>query len=283
MTTKPGEGKSPSHPDLAKVPARTPTNPELKVPGHGDKYTDLSLDNRALGEDIGGVTGAHKVVTGETAPEVSQGAWRERAFIPRATMGRPEMLASLRATIEGAKGKFEAVPPLFDLLRTEWLPVLRQAVEQAGGDGIDSWLLSALKPPGKPPKSVLLGELIEAFTQMRAASGVEPLLALATNVIEAVDRACVTPKKVSFKQMERELEGKVEIHELLLILFSDEAELESRLNEIGGTMETIRGQLKSMPGAKPDGMYSNFARLKAESRVLSAELIRRGHSKVVPP
>ena len=76
--------------------------------------------------------------------------------------------------------------------------------------------------------------------------------------------------------MERELEGKVEIHELLKILFSDDEELIARLEEIGHTMETIRGQLKSMPGAKPDGMYSNFTRLKAEARVLSAELSRRG-------
>src|SRR4051812_48872907 len=88
----PAQPQKPSNPNLAAVPARK-TNPELVAPHKGDKYTKHSDDNRALGDNMGGITGSHKVVTGETAPEVSQGAWRERAFIPRAIMARPEMLA----------------------------------------------------------------------------------------------------------------------------------------------------------------------------------------------
>ena len=112
----------------------------------------------------------------------------------------------------------------------------------------------------------------------RAAFDLRSFVAREVSKLEAVDRATQQPKRVSFKQMERELEGKVEIHELLAILFSDDEELISRLKEIGATMESIRGQLKSMPGAKPDGLYSNFTRLKAEARVLSAELARRGRT-----
>lgn len=241
-----------------------------------DKYITSGDDNRALGEDIGGTTGTHKGVTGEAAPEVSQGAWRERVYTARAAMSREEMLKALAALLESTKGRVGSAAPVFELIRTEWLPVLRQAMEQAGGDGIDAWLLTVLKPPGKVATAPLLTDLIDAFTRMRQATAVDALLAHAKGVVEAVDRATAKPKKVSFKQMERELEGKVEIHELLRILFSDDEELIARLKEIGGTMETIRGQLKSMPGAKPDGLYSNFTRLKAEARVLSAELARRG-------
>jgi hypothetical protein len=269
MGSKPGDETIQGTPDFG------PKKPDTKSGSH-DKYIKPSDDKRALGEDLGGTTGTHKEIKGETAPEVSQGAWRERAFIPRATMSRDEMLHALGSLVDGAKGRVGSVAPVFELLRTEWLPVLRQAMEQAGGDGIDAWLLTVLKPPGRAATAPLLSDLIEAFGRMRKATAVDALLTHARSVVEAVDRATQKPKRVSFKQMERELEGKVEIHELLKILFSDDEELVSRLEEIGNTMETIRGQLKSMPGAKPDGMYSNFTRLKAEARVLSAELSRRG-------
>lgn len=246
--------------------------------GKGDKYVKPTADKRATGEDVGGTTGAQKEITAAAAPEVSQGAWRERVFAPRATMSRQQMLTALGALLDKTKGQAGLPAPVFDQLRSEWLPVLRQAMEQAGGDGIDAWLLTVLKPPGRAATAPLLAELIEAFGRMRQATAVDALLGHARAVVEAVDRATQKPKRVSFKQMERELEGKVEVHELLLILFCAESELESRLREIGGTMETIRAQLKSMPGTKPDGMYSNFARLKAEARVLSAELSRRTRS-----
>lgn len=250
--------------------------PGWDKPNRGDKYEKPADETKLLGEDIGGTTGTHKNLTAEAAPEVSQGAWRERAFIPRATMSRDEMLKALANLLEVSKGRVGSAAPVFEALRTEWLPVLRQAMEQAGGDGIDAWLLTVLKPPGRTPTAPLLTELIDAFARMRQATAVDALLSHARSVVEAVDRATKQPRRVSFKQMERELEGKVEIHELLAILFSDDEELVGRLTEIGKTMESIRAQLKSMPGAKPDGLYSNFTRLKAEARVLSAELTRRG-------
>jgi hypothetical protein len=75
--------------------------------------------------------------------------------------------------------------------------------------------------------------------------------------------------------MERELEGKLEVHELILVRLSSDEELTRRLREIGSTMEQLRDQLKSRPGLQPDGMFSNFVRLKAEVRVLDAELKHR--------
>jgi hypothetical protein len=80
--------------------------------------------------------------------------------------------------------------------------------------------------------------------------------------------------------MERELEGKIEVDDLLLIAFSSEDELTRRISEIGNTMGQLRDQIKSMPGKQPDGMYSNFVRLKAELRLVDAEL--RGRPRVAP-
>ncbi len=240
-----------------------------------DKFIEPDESKRALGENLGGTTGTLKKIKGETAPEVSQGAWRERAFVPRVTMSRDEILNSLGALVDSAKPD-GSVAAVFEMIRAQWLPVLRQAVEQAGGDGIDAWLVTAFSPPGRPATAPLLAELIEGFERMRKATAVDGLLTAARTVIDAVDRATQDPRRASFRQLERALEGKVEIHELLNILFSGDQELTSRMDEIGNTMETIRDQLKSMPGTKPDGMYSNFTRLKAEARILLAELGRRG-------
>jgi hypothetical protein len=47
------------------------------------------------------------------------------------------------------------------------------------------------------------------------------------------------------------------------------------MEEIGNTMNMLREQIRKMPGKQPDGMYANFVRLKAELRVLDAEIKRR--------
>jgi hypothetical protein len=212
MGSKPGDETILGKPDFGAK------KPDSK-PAAADKYIKPSDDKRATGEDVGGTTGAAKELTGEVAPEVSQGAWRERAFTPRAVMSREEMLHALASLVDSSKGRVGSAAPVFELLRTQWLPVLRQAMEQAGGDGIDAWLLTVLKPgSSRTPTAPLLSDLIESFGRMRQATAVDALLAHARTVVEAVDRATQKPKRVSFKQMERELEGKVEIHELLKIL-----------------------------------------------------------------
>lgn len=250
------------------------TDPEMKITT--DSYKKHEDGDRALGENMAGTTGSHKKITAEAAPEVSQGAWRERVFAPRALMGRAEMLAALQKSITVAEGRVGSAAPVFEGLRREWIPVLRQAVEQAGGDGFDGWLSKMLKPPGKNHSAKLVEELSKIFERMQKALTVESLVKEARQVIAVVDQHTQgSPKKLSFKVMERELEGKLEVHELLMVLFSDPLEIETRLKEIGSTLESIRAQLKATPGAKPDGLYSNFGRLKAEARVLTAELARR--------
>ena len=62
-----------------------------------------------------------------------------------------------------------------------------------------------------------------------------------------------------------------------------EEDLNRRLTEIGNTMGQLRDQIKKMPGKQPDGMYANFVRLKAELRVLDAELKRRAGTLVPAP
>lgn len=230
-----------------------------------------------------GVPGAKQPVTGsgrvpEVAPEVSRGAWRERVFTPRAVLSREEIAQALEAALRAAI----AVPgPLAAAqveLRGAWMPVLRQALEQAGGDGLDCWLLGALKPPGRSPHDTLWRELVQALSSLADAPGRPELETSGRAVIALVQQALLVdrPKKLSFKQLERELEGKLEVDELLCIGTAGTAVLERRLEELGATLEQLRDQIKTRPGAKPDGMYSNFSRLKVEARVLAAELKRRG-------
>ena len=165
----------------------------------------------------------------------------------------------------------------YEGLRDAWLPSLRQAVEQAGGDGIDAWLTALFAPPGPTPAVSLFQDLAGALRRMRVSRDLVLLEEEALKTIELVRRACLGPKprRLSFKRMERDLEGKLEVVELLLVLVSSEEELARRIAEIGSTMEQLRDQLRTRPGSQPDGMYSNFVRLKAELRVLNGELDRR--------
>lgn len=272
MAHKPGDQTIPAAPDFsgkkgAKSSART------------DKYIKTETGwKRAVGEDMAGELFQKALTPSEAAPVVSQGAWRERAFIPRGVMARDAMLQALRdelaKVLEVGGNPARLVEPLLEA----WLPVLRQGVEQAGGDSLDAWLAPMLrtKPLPRPFPSALLDTLGGAVEVMRAATGLEPFTAAAQGAIAAIEQATENPRRISFKVLERELEGKLEVHELLQIRFATVAQIRDRLEELGGTMDSIRDQLKSMPGAKPDGMYSNFARLKAEARLLTAELKRRG-------
>jgi hypothetical protein len=229
-------------------------------------------------------TGQQKAVTAAAAPEVSQGRWRERVFTPRGTMSKEEIILALETALRQAVGQANHQRVAFGEVRKAWLPALRQALEQAGGDGIDAWLLTILKPPGRAAMDPLFGELADALGRMRAARDLAGLEEAGIKTIELVRKVLsfLQPRKLSFKQMERELEGRLEVDELLLIRVSSDDELTRRLREIGSTMEQLRDQLKSRPGQQPDGMFSNFVRLKAELRVLDAELKRRAVAPVAP-
>jgi hypothetical protein len=215
------------------------------------------------------------------APEVSQGAWRERAFAPRGIMSPDEILKGMAEVLANVRTKQGPKSLMLAKVRDEWLQFLRQAVEQAGGDCLDAWLQAALKPgTGQAGINLVLVELYVAFEKMRGASGVEPMLIIAEEAIKAVKRTLDAPSKrqCSFKVLERELEGKIDVDGLILFLLSSDDELTQRAKEIGQTLERLRDELKSMPGAGPQGMYSNFARLKAEARVIDGELKRRARA-----
>jgi hypothetical protein len=221
-------------------------------------------------------------VVGEMAAEASQGAWRERVFTPRGVMPRDEILKGLESAIRLSLSNAKYARIAFDTVRGNWLPFLRQAVEQAGGDGIDVWLVGLFKGSSRRPLDPLLATLVGGLARMRLARDLAHFEEEALKAIEQVRQALEadTPRRLSFKQMERELEGKIEVDDLLLIAFSSEDELTRRISEIGNTMGQLRDQIKSMPGKQPDGMYSNFVRLKAELRLVDAEL--RSRPRVAP-
>lgn len=258
--------------------------PEFGTVSKKDSFSTLpsSPSHPALSGVKQPTTGSHKAT--EVAPEVSQGPWRERAFTPRGVMSRDEVLSSL------ADGLAQAVtkPTLFecwDTLRHLWVPVLRQSLEQGGGDGIDAWLQTVLKPPGRNALDPLMGQCVAGLARIRSANAVAELKGAGEDVVSAVRAALDSPRrrKLSFKQMEKELEGKLEVDELLMIASATDSEIERRLTELDQVLQQLRDQIRSRPGQRPDGMYSNFARFKAEARVLAAEKTRRSSTATTLP
>jgi hypothetical protein len=245
------------------------------VPNFG-KTTDSFVGDAAA------TAGRSGKVVGEMAAEASQGAWRERVFTPRGVMPSDEILKGLESAIRLSLSNAKYARIAFDTVRGNWLPFLRQAMEQAGGDGIDVWLVGLFKASPRRPMDPLLTALVAGLVRMRAARDLAHFEEEALKVIEQVSQALASdsPRRLSFKQLERELEGKIEVDDLLLIAFSSEDELTRRMSEIGNTMGQLRDQIKRLPGKQPDGMYSNFVRLKAELRLLDAEL--RARPRVLP-
>ncbi len=277
----------PSHSKSSGV--GVPSNPSLKTPTTGrhpalvrlgDEPNAPSYSNRDL--FAGSRTDVKPINPGQAAAaEVSQGAWRERAFTPRGVMSAEEIVKGMTETLGAVRTKQGPKTLMLAKVRDEWLQLLRQAVEQAGGDCLDTWLTAALKPgSGRAGINLVLVELYVAFEKMRAALSTEVMLEVAETCITAVKETLDAPSKrpCSFKVLERELEGKIDVDGLILLLLSSEDELTQRAKEIGSTLERLRDELKNMPGARPDGMYSNFARLKAEARVIDGELKRRARA-----
>jgi hypothetical protein len=264
--------------DSGKVPANKPgSGPHPRLGAENDSPSHTSKDLYA-----GLRTDVKPLAPGKAAAaEVSQGAWRERAFAPRGVMSADEILNGLNAALTEARTKQAPKSLVLQWLRDEWLQFLRQAVEQAGGDCLNVWLSAALKPgEHKTGINLVLVELYVAFEKMRVSESLELMLDIANEAVAAVRSTLEAPSKrpVSFKVLERELEGKIDVDGLLLFLLSSEDELTNRAREIGQTLERIREEVKKMPGVKPDGMYSNFARLKAEARLIDGELKRRARA-----
>ncbi len=212
------------------------------------------------------------------APEVSQGVWRERAYVPRAVLTGDEVISGLETGLRNVLSNANHPAVAFQEVRTAWVPFLRQALEQTGGDGIDAWLTRVLRPPGRRAMDPLFDDLLAQLRRLRSSRELAQFEEEALKASELVRKAFAReqPRRLSFKQMELELEGKLEIDDLLLAGCCDDNELTHRLAEIGKTMEQLRDQIRTLPGSKPAGMFGNFTRLKAEMRVLDGEIKRRG-------
>lgn len=280
---KPGDETMKVPPGLVPKKPTSPSMPALKGVPIDAPPTDSFIGRMKLPSgshpQLNEVpTGPQKVITGETAPEVSQGKWRDRVFKPRAVLSNDEILKGLEASLRVVLGDANHVRVAFEELRRAWLPTLRQALEQAGGDAFDAWLSALLKPPGRTGMDPLFPALVADFGRLRAAKELAAFEEEAHKVIATVQRVLgfEKPRKLSFKGMEKELEGRLEVDELFVIAVSDEGELTRRLKEIGSTMESLRDQIRQLPGKQPSGMFNNFVRLKVELKVLDAELRRRG-------
>lgn len=182
------------------------------------------------------------------------------------------MARSLRVIATGASHPRVA----FEELRADWLPVLRQALEQGGGDGVDAWLAEVLE--GQPAAASLFSELGGALRRMRVCRDLAMLEEEGLKVIELVHRALIatSPRPLSIARLEKDLEGRLDVEQLLGIVAASDDDLARRISEIGSTMAKLKDQLSSRPGSQPGDMYSSFARLKAELLLLHGELGRRG-------
>lgn len=78
-----------------------------------------------------------------------------------------------QALSQGLDGALSAETPVQGVqqLLTAWMPVLRQALEQGGGDGLDVWLLGALRAVSRLPKGSRLWEADAGLRRSPAGSG----------------------------------------------------------------------------------------------------------------
>lgn len=212
-----------------------------------------------------------------TAPEVSQGQWRERSLTPRAVIAHPELMQALEHALAAARSPGMSLEAARAALLGAWLPVLRQVIEQAGGDGMDVYVREALKPTGARAAVILVEELRLQAERFAAADSVTQLHAEAAILLQVVRHGLAqgTARKLSFSALERELEGRLEISDFLDIFFQTTPSLQRRSTELEAHVETFRQQLRAMPGQQPGGIYWNFARFKSEKALIDAELKRR--------
>src|SRR5699024_9848105 len=124
-----------------------------------------------------------KKLASAVAPEASLGRFRERAYVARAVMSREEIRTALTDGLRDAKGAFEA-------LKTAWWPALRQAIGQAGGDGLDVWLYTLMTPPGRSPRQHLFQNLSEAVIRLQSSAAFD---ADAQAIITLVDTELGAP------------------------------------------------------------------------------------------
>ncbi len=254
---------------------------ELTVPGvplDYDSFEDSNIRHRqvVLDPDNTSGTGRFRSVA-QSAREASQGPWRERALSPRGLVQPEHVVLGLDEAVTVAGMQSLPLAKARTALRAELLPLLRQAVEWAGGDGLDAWLSRLLSPPGARARDGLWEKVAGHVQRLSAAPQREALLAEAKGLLAVTRRALLTgaPNRLSLAVLEAELEGKVEVDALLSIAVSTEAELADRADQVERTLDSMRVQMRGLPGASPNGLMWNFSRLKVEKRIVEAELARR--------
>lgn len=251
---------------------------EKTIPGYplgGDLFEDSRVESAVVLDPRSTTQGRYSAV--RAAPEVSQGPWRERAFIPRGVVPKEQILEGIEQALQIAAIQKGSLDRVRIALRAELMPNLRQAVEQAGGDGLDGWLSRLLDPPGKAARDPLLQTLAAQMGRFGRADTSEALLAEVRALAQTVKKALFNPaaKKLSLEQLEDELEGRLEVDTLLGILFALDPELEKQREQVARTLESLRMQLRGLPGSSPEGLMWNFTRLKVEQKVIEAEQKRR--------
>ncbi len=266
---------------LPRVPARSkgdgfdtsdvPTNP-------GRPVFDKPRGNPGMPSLNGETTSPGSPSFTGVAPEVRQSRWHDRSAAPRGVLPAEAVLKGLDEALQKAARDKAAVGPVREQLKADWLPLLRQVVEQAGGDGMDAYVTQLLSPPGRKAVTPLVDALAAGMERLEAATdagtlhaGAQELRALVARTLE--DPA---PRPISLELQERELDGRVDVDTLLSIRFASTAELTTRRARAEKTLEDLRQQMRAMPGVQPDGLFSNFARAKVEKRVMDAEARRRG-------
>jgi len=223
-------------------------------------------------------TNPGKPVFTSVAPEVSKGRFHERSAAPRGVLSAAAVLTGLDDALQKAMRSPVAMSAVRGMLKTDWLPLLRQVVEQAGGDGVDAYVAQLLAPPGRVATTPLLAELASGMARLDTAADANALRTAAQQVRALVARTLEdkAPRALSLQLLESELDGRVEVDTLLSIRFAPDTELNTRRTQAEKTLEALRQQMRQMPGQQAGGIFTNFARLKTEKRVMDAEARRRG-------
>ncbi len=249
----------PTSPGRPALPTRGGTNPNLPA---------------LTGE---GTNPGRPAFTG-VAPEVSKGLWYDRSAAPRGVLPSTAILNGLDEAFQKVAQSRATVGSVREQLKTDWLPLLRQVVEQAGGDGMDAYVTQLLAPPGRKAMTPLLADLATGMERLEAAADMNALRTAALDVRTLVEKALTAkaPCAISLKLLERELDGRLEVDTMLSIRFASNADLLARRDRAENTLEDLRLQMRSLPAKQPGGIFSNFARVKVEKRIMDAEARRRG-------
>lgn len=265
---------------LPRVPARSrgdgfdtsdvPTNPGRPIfdkPRGGPGMPSLSGETTSPGSPA--FTGV--------APEVRQSRWHDRSAAPRGVLPAEAVLKGLDEALQKAARDKVPVGTVREQLKADWLPLLRQVVEQAGGDGMDAYVTQLLSPPGRQAVTPLVDALAAGMERLEAAADADSLSAVAQELRAVVAGVLgdPAPRPISLELQERELDGRVDVDTMLSIRFASNAELAARRARAEKTLEDLRQQMRALQGVQPDGLFSNFARVKVEKRVMDAEARRR--------